>query len=136
GFASLVGVFIPLVLALWAASALIVYEAWYALEPTVLRRVGGYRDPTHDECALLENVLATSQLQPLIAAQPGLAIVRGLRCLVVSRDALELFEERSLGGLLIQAVLPVHRADLAGVLLTWLANLPVIGAWYVSCACG
>jgi len=136
GFASLLGVLVPLALGVWAAAALIVYEAWYALEPSVLRRVGGYRDPTHDESALLENVLATSQLQPLIAVQPGLAIARGLRCLVVSRDALELFEERSLSGLLVQAVAPVHRADLAGVLLTWLANLPVVGAWYLSRGCG
>jgi hypothetical protein len=58
-----------------------------------------------------------------------------MRCLVISRDAFEVFEERSLSGLLVQAAAPVHRADLAGVLLSWLGNLPVLGVWYVTRGC-
>jgi hypothetical protein len=35
----------------------------------------------------------------------------------------------------LQAVAPVHCADLAGVLWVWLGNLPLCCAWYVSRGC-
>src|SRR5260370_37040913 len=83
-FASLLGVFVPLALVVWAAAALLAYETWYAFEPFILRSVGGYRAPTHAERELLDSVLAISQLDALIAVQPGLAVARGMPCLVGS----------------------------------------------------
>jgi hypothetical protein len=45
---------------------------------------------------------------------------------------LELLDERALSGLLNQAAAPIHVADLGGVLLVWLGNVPVVAAWCVS----
>jgi hypothetical protein len=134
--ASMLAVSVPLAVGVWAVAAIVIFELWYGLEPFILRRFGGCRPPSHAECELLEGVVGGRQLQPLTAVQPGITLVRGMRCLVIGRDVLELFEERALAGLLYQAAAPVHRADLAGVAMVWLGSLPVLGCWLITRACG
>lgn len=133
--ASLIALPVPIVLGVWAAAAIVSLEAWYAIEPFVLERFGGYRAPSHAESELLNRVLASSRLQPLISTDPGFVLVRGMRCLIVGRDVLDLFEARALSGALHQTALPAHRADLAGVAIAWLAGLPLLAAWLVSRGC-
>jgi hypothetical protein len=132
GSASLLDVSIPGALTLWIGTALLSFELWYALEPFILQHLGGFRAASHAERALLEAAISNAQLEPLIGIQPELAIARGVRCLVISRDLLELLEERALSGLLYQAAAPVHVADLAGALMVWLGNLPVLAAWWAA----
>jgi hypothetical protein len=131
-FASLASVSVPLALGTWLATAVATLEVWYALEPLVLRQFGGYRDPSHAEREALGVAITSSSLELLLGDGPGLAIGRGLRCLVVSRDALELLDERPLGGLLTQATHPIHSASLAGDILVWLGNLALFGAWCID----
>jgi len=130
--ASLLHVFVAFALAIWAAAGLVGFELWYALEPFVFRRIASLRSPSHSELELLDGVLARRDLQPLISDKPDLALGRGIRCLVVTRDVLEVFDERALIGLLNQASAPVHCANLAGQLLVWTGTLPVLIAWYAS----
>jgi hypothetical protein len=130
--ASLAGVCVPLALAGWAGLALVTFELWYGLEPLVLRRLGGCRAPTEAERQRLESALGRTHLCLLIASTGSLSAGRGLRCLVVGRDLLELFEDRALAGLLNQVAAPLQAANLAGFVLVWLGNLPLLGAWCVT----
>ena len=131
-FASLLDVAVPVALTLWLATAGVSFELWYAMEPFVLRRVGNSRAPSHTECELLQSALASERLEAIIVQQPDLALARGLRCLLVSRDLLDMLDERSLSGLLRQTVAPIHAADLAGVAFAWLGILPLLAAWCVT----
>lgn len=127
--ANMLGVFAPLVLISWLGGGLLGLELWFALEPAVLQRVGHYRLPTHAERERLDAALGRSRLEILIADTSDLAAARGLRCLVISRDLLEVLEDRALGGLLMQTAGSIHSANLAGVVLVWIGNLPLILAW-------
>ena len=89
----------------------------------------GSREPTSAERQRLESALGRSQLRLLVAETPDLVAVRGIRCVVVSRDLLDVFEDRALTGLLNQTAAPVRAANLAGFLLVWLGNLPLLLAW-------
>ena len=126
--ASLFAMAVPIALALWIASTLIMVELWCALEPFILHRLRGFRPPTHAERELLRTAFASDRLEAVIVHQPDLAIGRGLRCLAVNRDLLDLLDERPLSGLLSQAAASSHAADLAGVALVWLGNLPLLVA--------
>jgi hypothetical protein len=64
------------------------------------------------------------------AAAPWL--VHGLRNLVLSRAMLDLLEDRALAGLLAQAAAPLWSASVAGELIVWLGNLPLVAVWYVG----
>jgi hypothetical protein len=128
--ANVIGVSVATALAVWLILALIGFEVWYALEPTALQRLASSREPTAAERQRLESALGRSQLCLLVAETPDLVAVRGLRCVVVSRDLLDVFEDRALAGLLNQVVAPVRAANLAGFLLVWLGNLPLLLAWY------
>src|SRR5205823_5262416 len=103
-----------------------------ALEPFALRRLGRYRTPTHAEHERLDPALGRSQLCVLIAEAADLDVARGLRCVVISRDLMELFEDRALSGLLAQTAASIHRAALAGTVLVWLGSLPILGAWCLT----
>ncbi len=130
--AGLLGVSVALALAIWIGSAILTLELWYALEPFVVRRLGANRSPTFPEQSRLESVLGRTTLRVLVADTAELAAVRGLRSIVIGRDVLDLFEDRALSGVLTQAVDPLHAASLAGVMLVWLGNLPILGAWCVT----
>jgi hypothetical protein len=130
--ASLLHVSAPLALAIWAAAGLVSIELWCALEPFLLRRICGLRLPSHTELSLLDAALVRHSLQPLLSDEPDLALGRGIRCMVVTRDVLEVLDEQALIGLLHQACAPVHCANLAGLLLVWLGALPILIAWHVS----
>lgn len=127
--ANLLNVSAPLALLEWLGAALLTLELWYALEPLVLQRVGRYRKPTHAERERLDAALGRSPLHILIADSTDLAAARGLRCLVIGRDLMDLLEDRALSGLLTQTVASVHSANLAGVVLVWLGTLPLVLAW-------
>jgi hypothetical protein len=77
-----------------------------------------------------------SELLLVVAAEPGLTVTRGLRCLVVSRDALDLFDPRQLSGLVEQARAQVHCADLAGCYMVWIGNLPLVVGWCANVLAG
>ena len=127
--ADLLGVSTAVALSVWLIVGLVGFELWHALEPTVLQRLAGSREPTSAERQRLESALGRSQLRLLVAETPDLVAVRGIRCVVVSRDLLDVFEDRALTGLLNQTAAPVRAANLAGFLLVWLGNLPLLLAW-------
>jgi hypothetical protein len=127
--AILLHVSVALALAIWLAAGLASIELWYAVEPCVLRWLGGCRAPSYAERARLEPALGRSSLQLLIADAPDLAAVRGARCLVITRDLLEFLDDRALCGLLSQTADASNWANLAGFAFVWLGNLPLLGAW-------
>jgi hypothetical protein len=127
-----VGTPLLLTLSIWGAASMLSFEIWYALEPAVLTRVARYREPTYAERQRLESALGRSSLRLLVAETTDLVATRGLRCLVVSRDLMDVFEDRALLGLLNQAVTPTYSANLAGFVLVWLGNLPLLEAWWIS----
>jgi hypothetical protein len=129
GFASLTHVPVPLALAAWLTAAVVGVEVWYAVEPFVLRWIGGYRTPSYAECVRLEPALVRSTLEVLISDAPDLAAARGARCLAITRDLLDFLEDRALSGLLHQMAEASNWADLAGVGFVWLGNLPILGGW-------
>ena len=131
-FASLLGLSVPLSLAVWAALSLLTVELWYTLEPFVLERIGHFRPPTYEESHSLEAALSGSQLQAFVAETSDLVATRGLRCIVVGRDYFDLLDDRPLSGLLSQAAAGVHAANLAGYLVVWIGALPLLAAWQVS----
>jgi len=127
--AGLFGISAGVTLAVWLIVGLVGFEFWYAVEPIALQRLAGSREPTSAERQRLESALGRSQLRLLVAETPDLVAVRGLRCVVVSRDLLDVFEDRALAGLLNQTAAPVRAANLAGFLLVWIGNLPLLLAW-------
>jgi hypothetical protein len=130
--ASLIGSSTQVVLASWAVVAVLGLELWYALEPIALRRLAGYRDPTHAERARIEAALGRLHLALLIADTSELAAIRGLRCLVVTRDLMEVFEDRALTGVLNQTVVSMQSANLAGFGLVWIGAVPLLVAWWAA----
>jgi hypothetical protein len=130
--ASLIGVSAQVALAVWVSVALLGLELWSALEPIVLKRLGGYREPTFAERQRLEAALGRLPLCLLIAETPDVAAARGLRCLVVSRDLMDVFEDRALTGLLNQTVVSMQSANLAGFALVWIGNAPLLLAWLAA----
>jgi hypothetical protein len=129
--ASLLGIPAPLGLLVWATASLLGITLWHALEPFILRGLGG-RPPSRLERELLDGALGPARLEVVVldAAAPWLG--RGLRSLVVSRALLDLYEARPVQGLLTQAVEQVRLASLAGELVVWLGNLPLLGAWILG----
>lgn len=123
---------VALALSAWAAATALSFELWYALEPTILKRIPRYREPTHAERQRLESTLGRAQLQLLVADTTDLLATRGLRCLIVSRDLLDVFEDRALSGLVHQTASSNHSANLAGFALVWIGNLPVLAAWWAE----
>ena len=130
--ASLLGVSAPLALVTWTVASVVAVELWYVIEPGILQRVGHLRPPTHEEAQRLEAIIARAQLEPLVTETSDLFAVRGLRVLALGRDYFDLFDDRPLSGLLIQAAAAVHSSNLAGYLIVWLGASPVLAMWYVS----
>jgi hypothetical protein len=130
--AVLLGISVAAALLAWAVTALLSVELWYASEPILLRRFGGCRVPTDGERQRLEAALGRAHLILLVATSGELAAARGLRCLVIGRDLMDLFEDRALDGFLVQVAEPVQAANLAGFVLVWLGNLPLLAAWVVT----
>jgi hypothetical protein len=130
--ASLSGISAPLALGLWILTGMTWFELWYALEPLAMRRLGGCRTPTPAEQQRIEAALGTAHPVLLIADTAQLAVIRGLRCLAIGRDLMEVLEDRALSGFLTHALAPPHTANLAGVMLIWLGNVPVLAAWWAS----
>jgi len=130
--ASLVGVSAPLALAAWIVTGLVCFELWYVIEPFALRHLGGCRRPTTAERQRIQAALGRTDLELLITDRPDLTAIRGLRCLTVGRALMDVVEDRALAGFLAQAVAPLHAADLAGYIVVWLGNLPVLAAWWAS----
>jgi hypothetical protein len=126
--ARLLGAPVPVVLVLWATVSLFGITVWHALEPVILRRLG-CRSPSWLERERLDRALGAAQLEVVVldAAEPWLG--RGLRSLVVSRALLDLLEDRAVQGLIAQAVGEVRSASLAGELVVWLGNLPLLVGW-------
>jgi hypothetical protein len=127
--AALLGTSTLLAVSIWAAAGVLSAELWFALEPTILKRVARHREPTHAERQRLESALGRTHLRLLVVDTTDLVAIRGLRCLVVGRDLLDVFEDRALSGLLNQTAVPSHSANLAGFALVWLGNLPLLVAW-------
>jgi hypothetical protein len=130
--ASLLGVSAPLALGTWIVTGLVCFELWYVLESLTLRRLGGCRSPNAAELQRIEAVLGRTDLEMLISDRPDVGAIRLLRCLVLGRDLMDVLEDRPLAGFLSQAVTPVHTANLAGYVLVWLGNLPVLAAWWTT----
>jgi len=124
---------VPALLVAWATLSLFGMTAWQALEPLILRLLGG-RSPSWLERERLDWALGSVRPEVVVldAAEPWLG--HGLRTLIVSRALLDLLEDRATQGLLTQAVQEVRSASLAGELAVWLGSLPlvvgrVIGSW-------
>jgi hypothetical protein len=130
---ALIGAPAILAISIWVGVAALSYELWYALEPTILTRIARYREPTHAERQRLDSALGGAPLRLLVADTTDLVAIRGLRCLVLSRDLLDVFEDRALSGLLNQTAAPIRSANLAGFALVWLGNLPLLVAWWADC---
>jgi hypothetical protein len=128
----LTGAPVALAMTLWAAAGVLSFELWYAIEPTILRRIAGYREPTYAERQRLESALGRSNLQLLVADTTDIAATRGFRCLVVTRDLMDVFEDRAFAGLLNQTAAPTQCANLAGFALVWLGNLPLVVSWWAT----
>jgi hypothetical protein len=129
--ASLLGTPVPLALVVWATTSVVGITIWHALEPVILRWLG-CRSPSPLEREWLDRPLASSNVEVVVldAAQPWLG--RGLRSLVISRALLDLLEDRALQGLLTQADQEVRSASLAGELVVWLGNLPLLSAFVLG----
>src|SRR5690348_14841232 len=95
--AALLGVPTSVAMGAWLVGSLLVFELWFLVEPTLLRWFGGCRAASDAERERLEAALGRTDLRLLVADAGELAAVRGLRCLVVGRDVLDLFEDRALG---------------------------------------
>jgi hypothetical protein len=128
--AILTGTPVALAVTLWAAASLLSIELWYAIEPTILRSIARYREPTFAERQRLESALGRVNLRLFVADTTDLVATRGFRCLVVSRDLMDVFEDRALAGLLNQTAMPTRCANLAGFALVWLGNLPLVVSWW------
>jgi len=124
--ARMVGMPVPLVLLAWVTLSLFGITVWHAVEPLVLRWLG-CRSPSWLERERLDRALGSTRPEVVVldVAQPWLG--HGLRCLVVSRALLDLLEDRAVEGILTQAVYQVRWATLAGELVVWLGNLPLVG---------
>jgi hypothetical protein len=129
--ASLLGLPVPTVLLVWIVTSLLILEAWHAIEPFVLLRLG-CRLPNRLERERLDAAAADGPVEILVVdtAEPWHA--RGFRCLVVSRGLFDLLEDRALAGMLTQAGAQIHSARLAGEVVVWLGNPPLICAWGFS----
>ncbi len=130
--ASLIGVPVPLALAAWTVTALVCLEVWYLAEPLAFQRFGDCRPPAAAEQQRIEAAIGRQHLEVLIADRPDFAAARGLRCLVIGRDLPDVLEDRALGGYLVQTIQPVHAANLAGFILVWIGNLPVLAIWWAT----
>jgi hypothetical protein len=130
--ASMFGVSVPLAFLIWCASSALSLPVWRALEPFVLRRLGA-RAPSRLECERLAAVVhGSSDVEILLVDAPEPWLVRGIGSVVVSRAMLDLLEDRALVGLLAQAAAPMWPATLAGELVVWLGNTPLLCAWWLS----
>ena len=129
--ASLVGFSAPVALAAWGAGTLAFLEIWYVVEPSVLRRLCGYRSPTFAEHQHFEAALGCSHGIVLIDDTPDLVHARGLRCLIVSRDLLDVLDDRMLSGLVSPKSATLQAANLAGAAVVWIGNLPLVLMWQV-----
>ncbi len=126
-FASLIGAPAPLALAAWFAASIAALELWHAAESSILRRLGCHA-PTHAERERIEASLGCLHLEVLVLDSPRLLLGRGLRCLVVTRAALEVLEDRALVGVLYQAAAPARCAAVAGQVVVWIGSLPILSA--------
>jgi hypothetical protein len=131
----------PLALALlgWMVTGLVSVKVWRTAERLVLRRFEA-RPPSRlerERLDLVPELAAKASSKPpkievlvVDRAEPWLR--SGLRCLVISRGLLDLLEDRALVGLLSQAAREVPSANLAGEMLVWLSNVPLLSAWLFS----
>ena len=126
-FASLIGAAVPLTLVAWFAASIAALELWHAAEPTILWRLGCCA-PTHAECERIEASLGCLHLEVLVLDSPRLWLGRGVRCLVITRAALEVLEDRALVGVLYQAAAPARCAAVAGQVVVWIGSLPILSA--------
>lgn len=130
--ASLLGVSVPLALATWSVTGVLCLELWYAVEPVLLCHIGECRRPSAAEQHRVEALLGRTPLDLLIADSTGFTAARGLRCLVIGRDLLDIFEDRAMCGFLVQVAVPLQAANLAGFILVWLGNLPLLMTWWLT----
>src|SRR5712692_267819 len=124
---------VPAILVAWATLSLLGITVWDALEPLILRWLGG-RSPSWLERERLDRALGSVRPEVVVLDAPEPWLGHGLRTLIVSRALLDLLEDRAVQGILTQAVHEVHCASLAGELAVWLGNLPlvigrVLGVW-------
>lgn len=129
--ANLLRIPVALCLAMWLGGTFVSLEAWYAVEPAALRWLWRCRAPSAAERQRVEPALGQRQLNLLITER-DIAAARGLRCLVVSQDLLDLCEDRALSGLLNQVAAPVQAANLAGFAIVWSGSLLLRGAGLVT----
>jgi hypothetical protein len=129
--ASLLGFPVPLALLLWLATSLVALAAWHAAEVFVLKR-WGVRAPSRLERERLGAVLESAPIEVLVADRSTPWIGWGLRSVVISSAVLELLEDRALGGLLTQVTAPTWSGAVAGRLLVWIGNTPVVITWGIA----
>ena len=122
---------LQLLLVAWGASAVVVFEVWYAVEPFVFRRFG-FRTPSCLESDRLKAALGCQPLELLVADSDHPRLARGVRTLAVSRVLLDILEDPGLAGLLAPSAAPALRANLAAELIVWLGNLPLLTAWWLT----
>jgi hypothetical protein len=129
--AAVLGASAPFGILVWLGATVIVLEIWAGVEPLVLRR-RGFRSTLHTEGERIRAALQCSHIEVLIQDDAAFWIGRGLRCLVVSRGALDLLEDRALPAMLHQAAAPRRGAAMAGQLLVWVGALPMFCGWRMS----
>jgi hypothetical protein len=134
--AALLGAPVPLALLGWMVTGLVSLKVWRTAERFVLRRFDA-RPPSRLERERLDLMpecatKASSRVEVLVVDRAEPWLRSGLRCLVISRGLLDLLEDRALVGLLSQAAREVPSANLAGEMLVWLSNVPLLSTWLLS----
>lgn len=128
-WSGLLGVPAPAAVLVWLCLALLGLGAARAVEPAVLRRLGG-RQPSRLERERLASALRTcGDVRPMVVDQAAAWLYPSLRHVVLSRGLLDLLEERELVGLVAQAAAQQRLGSLAGESMVWLGNTFLLGAW-------
>jgi hypothetical protein len=124
-WAALLRVPAPAAVLAWALVSLLLLEVWIGLESVLLERMGCLRPAPRDEeriaklaCRFDVSVRVQDDVAPWVASAP--------RTVVVSRGALEQFDDVQLSGLVAQAARSRHAPIRLREAVVWLGNAPLL----------
>jgi len=131
-WSSLLDIAVPAAVPAWACGSLLGLGLWYALEPKGMGWLGARRPSRIEHERLASAVSACGGVPLLVVDQPSVWVQPSLRHILVSRGALDLFEDRELIGLITQAAARQRLAGLVGEPSVWLGNLFLLGNWVLG----